>query len=251
MTLRMVPRGFLHVSRKWKTTVKIGIVAAFGKETKPLRAMLQEIKRETADNYVFFIFQHGEVEVVVVKTGSGTACGAEGTGHLIEQFHPDVIFNCGVAGAISPELQIGDVVISRRVIEYDAIEDNDRKNTIYHTNENLLQFALQVSKETVPHGKIVAGDILSGDRVIQEAAHRADLWRRFHGECVEQEGAGVAKSCVSHNLPWIIIRGISDRADEHTLNDFQKNVGQAAQNAALVTFNIMNRIVKNPSLTRM
>ncbi|UCE17692.1 MAG: 5'-methylthioadenosine/S-adenosylhomocysteine nucleosidase [Gemmatimonadota bacterium] len=224
--------------------MRIGIVSAFGKETKPLRSKLEEIRRESIKTYVFFLLRYGDEDVMVAKTGSGKVQGAEGARLLIERFHPGIIVNCGVAGAISPERKIGDVVISRRVIEYDTIDDNNLKDKVYYADANLFHYALQVSNETMQKRKTVAGDVLSGDRVVKEVHEREALWKRFQGECVEQEGAGVARICQLHNIPWIVIKGISDRADEHALTDFKKNVDSASKNVALVTIEIMKRVLR-------
>jgi adenosylhomocysteine nucleosidase len=237
--------------KKRGTLMRIGIVSAFGKETKPLRSELQEIRRETVNNYVFFLLRHGDEDIMVAKTGSGKARSAEGTELLINRFHPEIIMNCGVAGAISPDRHTGDVIVSRRVIEYDVVEDNNLKDTVFYADTDMLQYALHVSNDTIPQGKIVAGDILSGDIVVKEVTKREALWRRFQGECVEQEGAGVARVCQLHNIPWIVIRGISDRADEHALKDFKKNVDSVSQNVAFVTIEIMRRILRGHTDTNM
>lgn len=161
---------------------------------------------------------------------------------MIERFRPDALINCGAAGAISPQRQIGDVVISERVIEYDVTESEGLEQVAYPADANLFRCALQVPKGTLPEGSIVTGIVLSGNPVIETKRRREGLWNRFHGQCVEQEGAGVARVCGLHNIPWIAIRGMSDRADEHLLRDFKGNLEQAAENAALVTFKLIETI---------
>ena len=222
--------------------MRIGIVSAFGKESKPLRSKLPESRREVIDDLVFFLHRYENTEVVVVKTGPGQECGAKGTELLIGHYGPQVIINCGVAGAIAPPRQIGDVVISDRVITFSEAEGDWSNEGYSFAHPELLLTALQTAAGFHPKVNVTAGTILSGNDVICSLEKRESLWVRFRGQCVEQEGASVARVCQSHHLPWIIIRGISDRADEHLLHDFKKNVEQAALHSALVTFDLLKQL---------
>ena len=220
-----------------------GIVSAYGKESKPLRSKLKEIRREEIHTFVSFLLQQDDEEVIVVKSGSGQERGKAASEFLINRYHPKLIINCGVAGAISPHRQIGDVVISEDVIEYDVNTDEAAKRTAYQTDPDLVKTALQASVKSFIEGNIVPGTILSGDSVIDTQEKKEKLWNRYKGECVEQEGAGVARVCQAYHLPWVVIRGISDHADERVLDEFKKNFDRAAQNAAMVTFELMKMLI--------
>lgn len=230
--------------------MRIGIVSAFGKESKPLRSRLQELRREAIDGSVFFLHRYEKDEVVVARTGQGQHRGAHGTQLLIERFDARVIINCGVAGAVSPQRQVGDVVISEKVVEYCEEEGDWIMKDNYSADPDLLQTALQISRNLLPIVRTTAGIILSGTDVINSLDKRETLWARFRGQCVEQEGAGMAKVCNAHKIPWIVIRGISDHADEHVQHDFKKNVEHATHLSTLVTFEMIKILVNRSSLSR-
>ena len=226
--------------------MRIGVISAFGKESKPLRSRLKEIGREEMNDHLCFVLRYGQEEVIVLRSGSGKERGRKATELLINRFYPQLIINCGTAGAISPHRRIGDVIISEHVIEYEANDDQLFKEATYQSDPDLVTTSRQVTVESLPKEKIVAGIILSGTPVINSKKRKDELWNQFHGQCVEQEGAGVAKVCQEHNIPWIVIRGISDQADEHARKEFKKNIDYASQNAALVTFEFMKMLFNDP-----
>ena len=142
----------------YEVLMRVGIVSAFGKETKPLRSKMREIDREPVGDLILFLMRHRGKEIMVVKTGSGKARGARGTQLLIRRYHPEIVINCGVAGAISPERKIGHVVISERVIEYDAAAEGRMKNAVYHADEKLITCALHISQQFSPEVHVVIGE---------------------------------------------------------------------------------------------
>jgi len=202
------------------------------------------------DDLVFFLHRYENTEVVVVKTGPGQECGAKGTELLIGHYGPQVIINCGVAGAIAPPRQIGDVVISDRVITFSEAEGDWSNEGYSFAHPELLLTALQTAAGFHPKINVTAGTILSGNDVICSLEKRESLWVRFRGQCVEQEGAGIAKVCHAHKIPWIVIRGISDHADEHVQHEFKKNVEHAAHLSTLVTYEMIKILVNRSSLSR-
>ena len=229
--------------------MKIGIITAFGKESRPLRLRLNEIERKEIDGQVCFFLRLGNEEVIVIKSGSGKERGVAAADRLINRFHSQLIINCGVAGAISPHCQIGDVVLSERVIEYDVNAADSPQGVAYQAYPELVKTARQVSLGMLPEERIITGLVLSGNPVVDSQEKKVVLWNRWRGHCAEQEGAGVAKVCQAYHLPWIVIRGISDYADEHALKEFKKNVDHAAQNAALVTFELMKTLLNRSTIT--
>ena len=230
--------------------MRIGVVSAFGQESKPLRSRLTERGREMVDEFVFFLHRHETIDVTAVRTGQGIIRGARGTQLLLDRYGSQIIINCGVAGAIAPHCRVGDVVISEGVVEYDEAEAGWQKTGFYQADPEMIQTAHGISNG-LPHGnKVTSGIIVSGDHVIDSNEKKEALWKHFRGLCVEQEGAGVASICDVHNIPWIVIRGISDLADEHVISDFKKNVELAAHHASLVTFEMIQNLLIDPPVSR-
>ena len=221
--------------------MNIGIVTAFGKESKLLRSRLPETGRERIDDFTFFLHRYEDDDVIVVRTGPGQSRGSMGTNLLIDRFDTSLVLNSGVAGAIAPHRRPGDVVISERIIEYHRSESGWLVEAIYFPDPGLLETALKISGSLFLRENAVAGVVLSGDDIVDSETIRESLWDRFRGECVEMEGAGVAAACQAHRLPWIGIRGISDRADERVLQDFSANV----EFATLHCNNLIFELIKN------
>ena len=231
--------------------MKIGILSAFGKESRPLRRRMEEVSRTKVNGQICYTLRYQGQEVVVVQSGMGKRKAAEGSRLLIDRFSAQVIVNCGVAGAISPQRHIGDVVISDQLVEYDAIPNPSAKMPTYQSHPQLLRTALQTSPSLPPPETILAGTILSGNHVVNSEQEKRRLWNEFQGQCVEQEGAGVARVCESFHIPWIVIRGISDLADENALDDFQKNSQHAIDNMALIVFEFLVTLISSPTMDNL
>jgi adenosylhomocysteine nucleosidase len=103
--------------------------------------------------------------------------------------------------------------------------------------------ALQVTSSGPDQETVLAGTVLSGDHFVNSEEERQALWGQYRGQCVEQEGAGVARTCHESDVPWMVIRGISDLADGHVMRDFQENSRYAAANAAEVAFRLVSLLV--------
>jgi len=229
--------------------MKIGILSAFGVESRPLRMRLTEIDREMRGDFLFFFHQSGEDDIISIRTGHGLDRASEGTQLLIDGFRPDCIINCGVAGAISPQRRPGDVVISESVLHYHG-EQEWTTVARFHPDMELIQAALEGSSGLSDEFKVVAGPVLSGESVIDRLRTKTALWEQFRGECVEQEGAGVARVCSSNHIPWLVIRGISDLADEALHRDFRRNISQAADHASSVLFELMRQLPRYINIHR-
>ncbi|MCQ2253592.1 MAG: 5'-methylthioadenosine/S-adenosylhomocysteine nucleosidase, partial [Bacteroidales bacterium] len=98
---------------------KFGIIAAMDSEARILRENMVGLKTETIAKTVFYCGKIGEHDVVLMQCGIGKVCAACATQALISRFSPDYIINTGCAGALSPALKVGDMVISRSAVEYD------------------------------------------------------------------------------------------------------------------------------------
>jgi adenosylhomocysteine nucleosidase len=231
--------------------MKIGILSAFGIESRPLRKRLEEVCRTEINGQICYVLRDHDEEVMVVQSGMGKRQGAEGSRVLIDQFSAQAIINCGVAGAISPQRHIGDVVISDQIVEYDAITNPSTKLPTYPSHPQLLRMALQICPSLPAPETILAGTILSGNHVVNSEQEKRKLWDEFQGQCVEQEGAGVARVCESSHIPWIVIRGISDLANGHALEDFQKNAQHAIDNVALVAFELLTMLISLPTMDNL
>ncbi|AOZ94577.1 nucleosidase [Paenibacillus crassostreae] len=165
------------------------------------------------------IFQGNSV--VVCKSGVGKVNAAVTTQILIDQFKVSKIMFTGVAGAVHPDLNIGDIVISTECIQHDMDVTAlgyargvipYQEESIFVADEHLVSLAEQACR-AISAGKYRLGKVLSGDQFIADRNKVAWLYKEMDGACVEMEGASVAQVCYMNRVDFVIIRSMSDKAD--------------------------------------
>ncbi len=255
------PTGGFGAGRQENVTL---IVGAFSDEVKPIQA---ELKNKREGRIEGISFTEGKLRgrrVAVTWTGIGKVNAAMTTSLLIEHFCPGEVIVCGIAGAINPQLDVGDVVIAEKSAQHDlgfwsdaGIESRGFDNRLtgeqnpvfFAADERLLGVALRAGDQTVLEGirtdgkriqaKVKKGVVVTGDTFIMSPQKRIDLQKRLGADAVEMEGAAVAQVCYERKIPHLIIRGISDTADEKADKDVNTFQSVALGNAAKVTCKMM------------
>ena len=194
-------------------------------------------------------------DAVVVFSRIGKVASASTATILLSEFDVDAVVFAGVAGAVSKELDIGDVVVATELIQHDLdarplferFEAPLLGKTVLPVDRDLTSALSQAAREFVGTGlvaeagqdaldefgiqrpKVTEGLVASGDQFIADAA-RSDRLREMLPavECVEMEGAAVAQVCFEHEAPLAIVRVVSDRADHQAHFDFSAFVGSVA-----------------------
>lgn len=196
-------------------------------------------------------------EVVAVFSRWGKVAAATTATHLITEFKVDSIVFTGVAGAISPELNVGDIVIGQRLFQHDmdarplmrrfeipltgktSYETPEQNvNTMTQAVHNFLrndkQFRQTLREHDIDNIKLLAGDIASGDLFISSSVMKNALLKNLPSVvCAEMEGAAVAQVCDDYGLPLVVVRVISDSADENAHSSAIGFVNQHAGNYSL------------------
>lgn len=169
-------------------------------------------------------------ECVICKSGIGKVLAAMVCQKLIDFYKPSAVLFTGVAGALNPALDIGDVVVSRDCIQHDidgrplGFERGQilfSAEKVFVADPLLLKLAL---KATVENHRIMAGRILTGDQFFTHDSIEARdyLTGELAGDCIEMEGAAIAVVCTKNKVPFVIVRTMSDRADGSAVEDFDK-----------------------------
>ncbi len=192
------------------------------------------------------------VAAVMVKCGVGKVFASLITQSLIDAYRPSAIISTGVAGALSENLRIGDVVVSRDCVQHDmdaraiGFERGRIPYTDYRffaADEKLVQRALSCRLESARH-QIVAGRIVTGDQFI--AGARGEVLRyltaELNGDAVDMESAAIAQVCCVNATPFVSIRTLSDNADHSAHLDFHKFLPLVAQNS----FHIVKHLLSPP-----
>jgi adenosylhomocysteine nucleosidase len=234
----------------------IGIIGALDEELTLLKGALTrcEAKREGPFEYLF-----GELEgtrVCVTRCGVGKVQAAMTTQAIISRCNPSALIFTGVAGALNPSLEIGDLVVGSSALQHDldATGLGFVRGEIPYLNVRELAASTELVNRALDYApragaKVVRGRILSGDQFITHgviASHRY-LVDELGGDAIEMEGASFALVCHLHQVPFLILRTISDKANHQAHVDFQAFLPVAsAQSLDCVRFILRGAPLRTP-----
>lgn len=210
----------------------IGIICAMQIEADGIIALCENVKTRTHAKMKFTLGTlHGR-DVCIVVCGVGKVNAAMCALMLIEKYKPDLVLNSGVAGSLSPIVGIGDIVVATKSVEHDmnGTALGDRQGEITFPDGNMMFFECdkQASTllasvcKTIPDTKVAQGIIASGDIFVSDRKQRFKINDRFGALACEMEGAAIGHVCVRCEVPYGIIRAISDDLDENKGMDFVK-----------------------------
>jgi adenosylhomocysteine nucleosidase len=197
-------------------------------------------KRETRwQNLVIYEGELGDQSVVVMSTGVGKVRTAASVQYLCDHFPIERIIFCGVAGAVNPDIAQGDIVVGRKILQHDFDAGGkgvlaEMKTPLFEADPELVDLAVSSAHALGAEGRLKVGTILTGDQTIITSAKKNWLWETFHGDCVEMEGAAAALVSHRNNIPFVILRAITDLADENAREDFRRTISTQAEESARV-----------------
>ena len=250
--------------------MKIGILGAEQQETALLQDVLNGKMKKIA-TATFYEGNIGELEVVLVHSGIGKVNATIATQILITEFKVNYVINTGIAGSLDPSLNIFDIVCSIDAIEHDVDatffgyergQVPQSKSPFYPSDPYLAQLMLKAfssikmdAKVTgrfspddaniVKHIKLVMGRVASGDIFVTNKSMKDRLHKDTEAICVEMEGAAVAHTCVANNVPYLILRCISDLADKENVvmlsyDDFSKKAAFLSSRIVLKLLSLLS-----------
>ena len=237
----------------------IGIISAMQEEMQTLLDNLQEPVATTKGMRTYYHGKLFNVEIVLVFSRWGKVASATTATQLINDFEVDEIIFTGVAGAISKDLNIGDIIIGKHLYQHDVDASplfkkfevpllnktyfetslSHRKRLYQATRVFINSYMDFISAEKahsfqIIDPKVIIGDIASGDQFLSETNATESLSSELPTVlCVEMEGAAVAQVCFEYNIPFSIIRIISDKANDNAHIDFPLFAKEVASHYAL------------------
>lgn len=226
---------------------KIGLIGAMEEEIDILKHFISNEEVTNRADMIFYKGQLNGLDTVVVRSGIGKVNAAIAAQILISEFNVDCIINTGVAGGIKSGINVGDIVISSDAIEHDfdttAFGDElgvipRMKTSIFKADKCLIDIALKAANDNI-EGKAYVGRIVSGDRFISSKEEARRLGQQFCAYAVEMEGAAIAHTAYLNDIPFVIIRSISDNADGNATSDFNLFV----KKASIVSSNIVKEMI--------
>lgn len=221
-------------------TMRIGIIGAMEAEVSILRDQLMDRSDSKLAGSEFYTGTIGGQEVVLLKAGIGKVNAAVGTTLLIQEFKPDYIINTGSAGGFDRDLNVGDVVISTEVRYHDVdatifgyeYGQVPRMPAVYTPDQKLLQEAAQ-SAQKISGIQVATGLIASGDSFMNDS-ERVEFIRRHFPDmaAAEMEAAAIAQVCYLFEVPFVIIRSLSDIAGKDSKQSYDQFLVTASKNSA-------------------
>lgn len=230
--------------------MKIGIIGAMEEEIKILRSQIENPVSWERGGALFISGSIGRHEVIVVRSGIGKVLAAVTTVMLIQQYGVNMVINTGSAGGIGEGLAIGDLVISDKVAYFDVdVTGFGYKKgqlpgmPLYYEASTYLQAemkeAAEMSSLNVKRGLIVTGDSFIDDpKKIQ-----AILVDFPDALACEMEGAAIAQAAAQFNIPFLIVRAISDTADHSATQSFDDFIEEAGKRSAEMVLTFVKKLV--------
>ena len=207
----------------------IGIIGAMEDEVAALKEAMEVQETIEKASMVFCKGMLCGKEVVVVRSGIGKVNAGICAQILVDRFGVDVLINTGIAGSLDAKIDIGDMVISTDALHHDmdASEFGDALGQVprmdvlsFPADETLVKKAVQAREKANPDINTFTGRIASGDQFIASREVKERIVKNFHPLCVEMEGAGIAQAAYLNQVSYVIIRAISDKADNSAHVDY-------------------------------
>jgi adenosylhomocysteine/aminodeoxyfutalosine nucleosidase len=226
----------------------VGVMGAMPEEIDPILKRLENVKKhEVADN-VYYTALYGSLDLVVAYSKIGKVFSALTAATMIEKFGVRKMLFSGVAGAIDPALQIGDLVAATKLCQHDLDitafghpHGYVPEGKVYvEADSKLLEIAGRAaSKEGV---KLRQGIIATGDQFVADPERKAWIGETFGADALEMEGASVAVVCDALNVPFFVLRAISDAADMEAGFDFDAFLQSSAVKSADFIFTMLDEL---------
>ena len=229
---------------------KLAIMGAMQEEIEPLLAHFDNVKvTEFAKNKYYEVSYNG-LDIVIAYSKIGKVFASLTASTLIEKFGCDTLLFSGVAGGINPNLKIGDLIIANKLCQHDLdITAFGHPHgfvpegaVFVETSKELRQIAFDTANENGI--SVIEGTIATGDQFVHSNERKEFIETTFKADALEMEGASVAVICDALNVPFFILRAISDTADMDAGFDFDEFLKSSAKNSADYLIKIVDKLNK-------
>ena len=229
----------------------ISIIGSMEVEVAILKEKMEDvriIKKASMDFYEGIL---AGKKVVVVRSGIGKVNAGICAQILADVFSVDAIINTGIAGSLNKNINIGDIVLSTDVVQHDmdATGFGYRKGQIpqmpvffFNADDNLRRLAAEVCKEVNPDIQVFEGRIASGDQFVCDQDVKNRIVSEFSAYATEMEGAAIGQAAYLNEIPFLVVRAISDKADGSAQMDYSEFEKAAVDHSVRLTLNMLARI---------
>lgn len=216
------------------------IIAAMDEEHNEILNIMNNVYNEKYYEKIFSIGEINSTKCILVKSGVGKVNAARTTQLLLDKYEIDAVINVGSAGALNENLNFGDIIISSSCVQHDfditcfnhpkgyitdiGVEIQADKDLV-----NLLKSAINRIDNKI---NVVEGIIATGDQFYNSPMIKKSLRETFNAECDDMEGAAIAQVCMLCNVPFVVVRSISDKPESEEKVDFYKYLTMASKRCA-------------------
>lgn len=229
--------------------MKIGIIGAMELEVESLKAMMDSANIERISSVGFYSGKINGVDTVVAAAGIGKVNAAVCAQTMILKYSPDLLINVGVAGGLDKDFAIGDIAVADSVAEHDMdttvtgdpagfISGIDR--VYMDCDKNVADLMEQAAKAVGLNVK--RGVIASGDQFISSQEQRDKIIKDFSAIAAEMEGASIGHVCVMNDVPFGVLRAISDGANSDSIIDYPTFAKMAVANSIKIITYMLEEI---------
>lgn len=230
--------------------MKIGIIGAIRQEIEIIRKIIHPYKKKKIGHCKIYIGFFKENRIFLIQSGIGKVSASIACMILINLCKIDIIINSGSAGSLIPSLNIGDVIIPKKICYYDVDLTNfgyDIGQIPKHPKEFIISEKIHTFLKSITKKfqlKFKTGLIISGDSFINGNSCIKKLKNRFSSAiAVEMESAAIAQVCYQFSIPIIIIKSISDLSDKNATLNFEKNINTASFQSSKIVKILLKSII--------
>lgn len=231
--------------------MRIGIIGAMQCEVSSIQQLISNSKTELIAKMEFTFGLFADIFVVVVVCGIGKVNASIGTSNLINHFNVDCVINIGIAGAADDKLNVNDIVISNEVTYHDydsrqlVYNYPNMKENIFVSDSKLSKLWFEPLKKVFNDTRVIIGKVVSGDRFISDHLKRNIIRDLFAATCLDMEGAAIAHVSYVYNIPFVLIKVISDKADEKASISFREFLKHVPDIHKKIFLTLINTIKNN------
>ncbi|ATF10053.1 5'-methylthioadenosine/S-adenosylhomocysteine nucleosidase [Candidatus Enterovibrio altilux] len=221
--------------------MKIGIIGAMEQEVTLLKDKINNSSLQTIAGCKFYTGNMNGIDIVLLQSGIGKVAAALGTSVLLDRFKATVVISTGSAGGFDSTLNPGNIVIATNVAYHDAdvtafghaMGQMAGQPITFMSDEKLMSIAEQALATMNPAPHVMRGLICTGDVFVHTAERQHFIRRNFPNViAVEMEAAAIAQACYQFNVPFVIVRAISDVVDKEAPMMFEEFLPLAVANSS-------------------
>ena len=228
---------------------KIAIMGAMPEEIEPLLAKVENINKVEYANNSYYEATYKGKELVIAYSKIGKVFSTLTATTMIQHFGCDKLLFSGVAGGINPELKIGDLIVATKLSQHDLditafghpMGFVPGGSVFVDADKNLISLSKEVASEL--NKTVIEGVIATGDQFVHDSTVKDNIVKHFDADALEMEGASVAVVCNALNVPFFILRAISDTADTDASFSFDEFMESSAIISAEFIMKMVDKVI--------